>query len=189
MSVLLYSSRERGRVDCKSLSEELVWQKAPSKLSFHPPDEDSLCSLKSFDHHGDHVFFVPVTAPDHKHKTPVVIFFLQPFSSYFCHVPDCRLSFFTPSYDQMVVADLTLEESTCLNLLFSSCMLGDLGLARWSPPLLFSPFPPPSARITWRTEDRDSLKYNHTQGQFSFAQTLILQLKLISVKLIQVCTI
>lgn len=48
-----------------------------------------------------------------------------------------------------VVADLTLEERTCRNLLFNSCMLGDLGLARWSPPLLFSPFPPPRALITY----------------------------------------
>lgn len=47
-----------------------------------------------------------------------------------------------------VVADLTLEERTCRNLLFNSCMLGDLGLARWRPPLLFSPFPPPRALTT-----------------------------------------
>lgn len=83
-------------------------------------------------------------------------FSLWRFSFYFRHVPGCRLSFFSPYCTQMVVADLTLEERTCLNLLFSSCMLGDLGLARWSPPLLFSPFPPPSARITCGTEDRQT---------------------------------
>lgn len=53
-----------------------------------------------------------------------------------------------------VAADLTLEERTCRNRLFSSCMFGDLGLARWSPPFLFSPLVPPSARLTswhrWR---------------------------------------
>lgn len=53
------------------------------------------------------------------------------------------------SCNHSVVADLTLEERTCRNLLFNSCMLGDLGLARWRPPLLFSPFPPPRALITW----------------------------------------
>lgn len=76
-----------------------------------------------------------------------------------------------PSCHQRVVADLTLEERTCLNLLFSSCMLGDLGLARWRPPLLFSPFPPPSARITWnagihwdQTWAATSNDYNYTLG-------------------------
>lgn len=90
-----------------------------------------------------------------------LVMFLQPqvlFSKealYLCHL---FLDFFEGvgrswrSCDQRVVADLTLEERTCLNLLFSSCMLGDLGLARWRPPLLFSPLPPPSARITWRRE-------------------------------------
>lgn len=61
-----------------------------------------------------------------------------------CDVPSCL---------QRVVADLTLEDRTCLNLLFSSCMLGDLGLARWRPPRLFSPFTPPSARNTWSTDN------------------------------------
>lgn len=61
-----------------------------------------------------------------------------------CNVPSCI---------QRVVADLTLEDRTCLNLLFSSCMLGDLGLARWRPPRLFSPFTPPSARNTWSTDN------------------------------------
>lgn len=60
----------------------------------------------------------------------------------------------TSPCNQMVVADLTLDDRTCLNLLFSSCMLGDLGLARWRPPLLFSPFPPPSARTTWWTGEQ-----------------------------------
>ncbi len=46
------------------------------------------------------------------------------------------------------VADLTLEDKTCRNLLFNSCMFGLFGLARCSPPFLFSPFPPPSARLT-----------------------------------------
>lgn len=45
------------------------------------------------------------------------------------------------------VADLTLDDSTCRNLLFNSCMFGLFGLARCSPPFLFSPFPPPSARL------------------------------------------
>lgn len=58
-----------------------------------------------------------------------------------------------PSCIQRVVADLTLEDRTCLNLLFSSCMLGDLGLARWRPPRLFSPFTPPSARNTCNTDN------------------------------------
>lgn len=75
---------------------------------------------------------------------------------------------FVPKSDiQIVVADLTLEERTCLNLLFSSCMLGDLGLARWSPPLLFSPFAPPNARITWWTENKiccQGLKYDCALG-------------------------
>lgn len=58
------------------------------------------------------------------------------------------LHFFLAYCNHSVVADLTLEERTCRNLLFNSCMLGDLGLARWRPPLLFSPFPPPRALIT-----------------------------------------
>lgn len=81
---------------------------------------------------------------------------VEPFHFHGCfsigHLPGCTL-FSLPSWHQIVVADLTLEERTCLNLLFSSCMFGDLGLARWRPPLLFSPFPPPSARLTWRTEN------------------------------------
>lgn len=59
---------------------------------------------------------------------------------------------FQLSWGQRAVDDLTLEERTCLNLLFSSCMLGDLGRARWRPPLRFSPLPPPSARTTWNKE-------------------------------------
>lgn len=75
---------------------------------------------------------------DKQSRTRTILFRWTPFFHRFLH--------------QRVVADLTLEERTCLNLLFSSCMLGDLGLARWRPPLLFSPFPPPNARITWRTK-------------------------------------
>lgn len=76
-----------------------------------------------------------------------------------CDVPSCI---------QRVVADLTLEDRTCLNLLFSSCMLGDLGLARWRPPRLFSPFTPPSARNTWSTDKRPSQPRLNATGKGSF---------------------
>lgn len=129
------------------------------KALFHPSDQDSLCSREALiTTHTPHMSFHASNGsicPNIK----LFLWFFFPvwrFSSYFRHVPGCRLSFFSPYCTQMVVADLTLEERTCLNLLFSSCMLGDLGLARWSPPLLFSPFPPPSARITCGTEDRQT---------------------------------
>lgn len=150
---LLYSSLERGRVDHKSLPEELACQKGFGFIHLIRTPcalREALITTHTMSFHASNGSISPNI------KLFLWFFSLWRFSSYFRHVPGCRLSFFSPYCTQMVVADLTLEERTCLNLLFSSCMLGDLGLARWSPPLLFSPFPPPSARITCGTEDRET---------------------------------
>lgn len=58
------------------------------------------------------------------------------------------VTFVTKHIIQRAVVDFTLEDSTCRNLLFNSCMFGLFGLARCKPPFLFSPFPPPRARLT-----------------------------------------
>lgn len=138
---------ERSSTDwCNSMSELSVWCFNHNSFA-----QSWLCAMNSFiSQNYDTLIFHPdifgmLCPPFHltervcSQGRPSVVTRL-----WLCDVSSCI---------QRVVADLTLEDRTCLNLLFSSCMLGDLGLARWRPPRLFSPFTPPSARNTWSTDN------------------------------------
>lgn len=119
---------------------------------FSYPSEDSLWSQKYFNRSKSLFLSLMALFPNIKSHQSFMLRHLDVFSGISLEAlgfsSNC-MAFFVLSCNHSVVADLTLEERTCLNLLFNSCMLGDLGLARWSPPLLFSPFPPPRALITW----------------------------------------